>query len=520
MKKYVLLIIFSSTFFIFANSQEIPVKSELKRLEQALEKRPEFETAKRHRIDSLTLAFDLSCNDYNLCGKLYEEYRSYNYDTALIFVQKMYGLAFTPQQQINTAICHAFVLLSGGLFKEAHDILAPMEDKYTVLPKQYYITYARLLYDMADYAGGEMRLLYDKRGHQLMQHLISELSPADSALYWYPLATIDLRNGNYRSSITRFQEALKDSKTTEHDRAIFTSSMAYLYRQTGNSAQALHYYIEAAIHDIQSSTYETVAMRTIAELLYEQGEIEAADRYIRLAMEDARRYNARHRQVVISQLLPIIEQRNADRISRRTTTAYIFLGITLLLLIGGVIALIMLVKRTKAIHAARQTIDEMNQSLLVANKLKEELLSSLMAGHSQFLNAVERYQADVKSNAVNRNWNALMVVPKEADGHLQRQKLNRQLDEVLLRIFPTFIEDFNKLLRPDEMIVLGQDELMNTQLRIFALIRLGVSHNEVIAEILDYSINTIYSYKTRTLNRSDLTPEQFYEALMKISSFS
>ena len=150
---------------------------------------------------------------------------------------------------------------------------------------------------------------------------------------------------------------------------------------------------------------------------------------------------------------------------------------------------------------------------------KIEILSNILVGQSQYINAVEQYQASIKEAVVKRQLSQLMTIPKNADAKLQRQTLNRRRDEMLLKIFPTFVEDFNSLLREDQRFVLKENELLNTQLRIFALIRLGIVHNEVIAEILDYSINTIYTYKTRTINRSHLSPEEFYHQLMKISSF-
>ena len=98
--------------------------------------------------------------------------------------------------------------------------------------------------------------------------------------------------------------------------------------------------------------------------------------------------------------------------------------------------------------------------------------------------------------------------------------LDRELDSMLLTLYPTFVRDFNALLRPGAQITLKKDELLNAQLRIFALIRLGIVHNEVIAEILDYSINTVYNYKTRVIAQSDLSADDFYHALMQIPSFS
>lgn len=162
----------------------------------------------------------------------------------------------------------------------------------------------------------------------------------------------------------------------------------------------------------------------------------------------------------------------------------------------------------------------MNQSLLEANKLKEELLGTLLASRSQFIASVQQYQQDVRQNAANRKWSELMTVPKAADARQQRLVLDHQIDTIFLSLYPTFVEDFNRLLRPEEQIVLKKDELLNAQLRIFALIRLGISHNEIIAQILDYSVNTVYSYKTRVIAASDLDSDAFYAALMHIPSFS
>jgi DNA-binding NarL/FixJ family response regulator len=111
-------------------------------------------------------------------------------------------------------------------------------------------------------------------------------------------------------------------------------------------------------------------------------------------------------------------------------------------------------------------------------------------------------------------------MPKSSDARQQRLVLDRQIDTICLSIYPTFVEDFNALLRPNERLSLKKDELLNAQMRIFILIRLGITHNEVIAQILDYSVNTVYSYKTRVIAASDLTPDAFYDALMRIPSFT
>ena len=519
MKKIFLLFAVLSVFPFNVNSLNINTEKELGQLEKALSNRSVIEGLKRTRIDSLSRAAAFDPRPYETYKKLYKEYRSYNYDTALFYVRMMEQEA-TPKQMAEVQLCRAFVYLSGGLFKEASDIIENWQCDDSALQLDYYTTSARLYWDLADNTSNELSAAYNEYGLRANRALQRYLTESDTAMYWYCLGVSDLREGHYMRSIERCLKSLSAPQPSIHYQAITASTLAHLYRQTGDKEAALHYYIEAAICDIHSSTYETVAMRNIAEILFEAGETDRADRYIHIAMQDAQRYHARHRQVSIAQSLPIIEEKMLSRIRVQQYVALgllIFVGILLLIGIGGII---LLIRHNRALQSARETISRMNVSLTEANKLKEELLGTLLASRSQFIASVQQYQQDVRQNAVNRRWSELTTIPKAADARQQRLVLDRQIDTIFLSLYPTFVEDFNRLLRPEEQIVLKKDELLNAQLRIFALIRLGISHNEIIAQILDYSVNTVYSYKTRVIAASDLSPEAFYTALMHIPSFS
>ena len=520
MKRNIILSLLLIASIAYANSHIFNINKELAELEKSLSERPFIEAQKRAKIDSLQRVSAISQSPYNIYKKLYEEYRSYNYDTAL-FYTRMMELEANPSQLPEVQLCRAFVYLSGGLFKEASDLLVNWECEDSALLLDYSKTIARLYWDLADNTSDEFSSTYNEEGLRFNKIIQSYLSPRDTAMYWYCLGVGDLRQGHYMRSIERCIQSLSASQPSIHYEAVTASTLAYLYRLTGDNESALHYYIKSAICDIRSSTYETVAMRNIAELLFAQGETELADRYIRIALHDAQFYHARHRQVSIAQSLPIIEEQLFGQLQRQQLIAWILLAMVTALLAGGVVVLFSLFRKNKAFRDAQLTIDSMNQSLLAANKLKDELLGTLLASRSQYINAVLQYQQDVKQYAVNRDWRALMTIPKTADARIQRVVLDRQIDTIFLHIYPTFIEDFNRLLRPDEQLTLKKDELLNAQLRIFALVRLGITHNEVIAEILGYSINTIYTYKTRVIASSNLSsPEAFYAALMQIPSFS
>lgn len=524
MKKILFIVAFVTAPVIFTKSFGINLIDDLKALDNALASRPVIESQKRVKIDSLYQAAAISNMAYDAYYWLYKEYRSYNYDTALIYVDFMERVA-APGQLPEVELCRAFVYLSGGLFKEASDILSSWRERHMdVVDRKLLFTYrtmyARLQWDMADNAGGKIGEHYNKIGLETNDQIIQSLSTQDTVYYWYALAITDLREGNYARSIARCKVSLEASPASIHEQAVTASTLAYLYRLTNEPEKALHYYIEAAICDILSSTYETVALRNVAELLFEAGETDLADRYIHIAMHDAQRYHARHRQVDIAQSLPIIEEKMMSRIRSQQYMTFILLIVVAVLLLIGIIGIIILVRQNRALTNAQETIDRMNGSLTEANKLKEQLLGTLLSSRSKYINAVKQYQQDVKQHAAYRQWNALFSIPKDADARIQRVVLDHQIDTIFLSIYPTFIEDFNSLLRPEEQFVLKKDELLNTQLRIFALIRLGITHNEVIAEILDYSINTVYSYKTRVIASSKMKADEFYSSLMQIPSFS
>ena len=523
MKRQLLLLVVLIACSTMANALVINERGELDTLNAYLTMRDKIDVCKHERIDSLYQEAAISVNPYEVYKSLYLEYRCYNYDTALIYVENMEREAL-PEQMPEVDLCRAFVYLSGGLFKEASDILDGWEERYSAeltrdLMLRYCVLYARLLWDMADQAGGMIGERYNAEGLSMNRRVQTYLTERDTAYYWYALAVMDLREGNYPRSIARCKVSLASTQPSVHDQAITASTLAYLYRITGDQQAALHYYIEAAVCDIRSSTYETVALRNVAELLFEAGETDLSDRYIRIAMQDALRYHARHRQVDVAQSLPIIEEKMLGRIRRQQFVTLSLLVVVAVLLLIGIVGIVVLVRQNKAIASAREAISHMNTSLTEANKLKEQLLGTLLTSRTKYINAVKQYQQDVKQYAANRQWSALLSVPKAADARLQRAVLDRQIDTIFLSICPTFVEDFNALMRPEEQFTLKKDELLNAQLRIFALIRLGVTHNEVIAEILDYSINTVYSYKTRVLAASKLKSEEFYSALMQIPSF-
>lgn len=481
-------------------------KEDIQLLEDEMAKKEMYDAAKQERISHVINA-DLSETEKNLL--LFEEYKSYNYDTALIYAHHLLDEAAAKRDQqayIAARLKLAFAYLSSGLFKECDDVFESLrvEEMDATNQIEYYITKARLYHDMADYVLGSHGREYMQVGNQCYKQAIELVDAGDSVTYWNAQAQYAMKTDEYTLAIERFKRMVQVTSVTDHELAIAYSSMGYLYDCLGEKSISDHYWILATIADLRSSTKEAIAMRIVALRLYETGLSELATRCIYFALEDAQQYGARQRQIAIGQILPIIEQqqiRDLQAQNRRIT----YLSIGLYLLMGLlVVLLIVLASRIKELKKAQQTIDTMNKGLTEANVMKEEYIGLFLCKQSALLEEIEKMQKYVSN-------------PNYVRVRKQKNDFYKQFDEMFLHLFPNFVEQVNALALPGEQVELKKGERLSPELRILALMRLGITQNDQIANVLDHSVNTIYTYKTRARNRTGLTLEQWHQALMSIS---
>ena len=498
--------------------------AEIDLLDCELQRKAEYDRQKHLRIQAIEQ--DPSISTYDKYVLLFEEYQSFNYDTAFSLVNKMIDeakLLAHPDYQAKAELKRAFIYLSSGLFHESLEVFnsIPPAQLSTQDRIYYYTNFARLRYDMADYVQGDLSYIYIKEGNALSEKALELIEPSDTVLYWSTSALYKLKMNDYARAIEQFKLALACSSITEHEKAIAYSSMAHAYTlQNQNQTDiADAYLIQAAISDLRSSTKETIALALVAQRLYQNGDLQHAAYYIRMAMDDAEYYNARHRQLSVGRIMPIIEEEQL--LTLKHTNRLIAFQSTLLyiLLTALLILLIILVNRIRAIRKAQSTIQTMNDKLLETNRIKEEYIGTSCCSMSDLITRLERYERFVRRKAQEKRTDELVVIPNYIDAHNCRRDFYKQFDQSFLHIFPNFIRDFNALLREGEELTVKGNELLSTELRIFALIRLGINDNDQISKVLDYSINTVYSYKTRVRNRSDLDNDAFFRAVMNVQSF-
>jgi tetratricopeptide (TPR) repeat protein len=515
------------SFFSLAVFGSISEKVSLDSLDYYLSKRSKFDRIKEERIDRIKDDINRSPQHpvvlYPLYVSLYEEYSSYIYDSAYVYAEKLLDISCALNDKdkiISSTVKLGFCYLSSGLFKECFDILSSLNvgNCSTQTQIDYFTIKSRLYYDLADYNNRPaFRLSYDRKGNEIIDSTIA-LLPGGSSHYWLAVGLKGMKSENYHEALDAYSKMIDTHDYSEHDFAIATSSIAYLLRLQGKSEEAKPYLIQAAIADIKSSTKEAVALRNLADILYKEGDLTHSAEYIRLALDDAYFYNARHRQLEIGYILPIIEGERLNVIERQKDKISNFLLFISVLLGTLLVAFLIIRMQLKRLNLAKQIIQKSNENLTEANKIKDEYIGYFFNLHSEFIEKLENFQKFVKRKVTARQYEDLLNIPKDLDAHKEREALYSRFDRIFLKLFPNFVTEFNHLLKPDEQIQLKKDELLNTDLRIYALIRLGINDNEKIAQFLDYSVNTIYTYKTKIKNKTLYSSEEFKKKVMEIKS--
>jgi hypothetical protein len=538
MKKHRLFTVTVLLFFIALNSysQSLNVDSILQRLDEVILLRKEIDQVKLNKIENFRVKFQQTPignknEKWMLAETLYNEYKSFSYDSAFQYAMKLNILSRSPDdiQKISAAkIDFGFIFLSSGLFKEAIDTLLSVEpaNLEKELKIAYYGMLGRTYHDLADYeASSYYTSVYNHTGNRYLEKAL-ELIPEYSFTHYMYRGAEQLKAGQFESARETFTRLHNNSTMTEHQRAITTSTLGYIYTCLDKPDKAIYYLGIAAIADIQSSTKETVALRNLAHLINDKGMTDRAYRYIKIALEDADYYNARHRKKEVGNVLPIIEGKQLSKIESqkellvRYLVAISALGfIAFILLVVSSLQFFKLKRAKELLQVFNSTLADTNKKLSESNQIKEKYLGYYFNINATYLERIEKVQKILHHKIISKQYNDMLdVLKKELNAEKELDELISKFDRIFLSLFPNFVHEFNKLFLPEDQIILKETEFLDKELRIFALMRMGITDIEKIAKILNYSVNTIYTYKTKIKNRSIVSNNDFEERVMQIDA--
>lgn len=507
----------------------------LKELDKVLLNKNEFVKQKYARINLLKKSihkFTVSQDDRNLYTtymSLFDEYKSFKYDSAYYYLEEAKTKAFhlKDEQLISRSrIKEGFVLLSSGLFKEAIDTLSSIEGQKLDIKSQfdYYSIKARAYYDLADYTRDlRYNINYIQKGNLNLDKAIGLIRPNTNE-YWATESLRKLKQQDFKGAEKAFSYWIDNFQLPAEYYGIATSSLGYIYSEKGMTDKAIHYLTLAAIADVKNATKETVALRNLANELFKKGRLEEANRYINLAMDDATFYDARHRKIEISSILPIIEKAQLNKVKDKNDMLEKIVMLLTVLALIIVLFLVIIFKQLKERNASRKVmadsyskLQEMNVSLSEANTIKEEYIAYFIKATSDLINKIDHIQKSTIQKVISKKTDEIIASLNRYNVTKERENLFHQFDDIFLKLFPTFVADFNALFPPDHRSVIKKGELLNTEMRIFALYRLGIQDSNQIADFLELSVTTIYTYKTRIKSKSEYK-EVFEEKIMEIKT--
>lgn len=524
---YGLLLLLSGTSFCQGNNQHL-----LDELNGAIGNSARYDQVKQANITAIKHSLDhrTALGSFEGYRKLYEEFKVYNYDSAYSYTQKMLDIASRTNNDslLNYAkLTQSFVLLSSGMFKEAFDSLN------TINPRRlentgksvYYTLLARCYYDLADYDNDRFHTPeYNVAGGRYLDSAI-RLFPSGSFNFLYYNGLKHIRSAHIGEALQYFNLLMRDSALSLHELALTTSTLSDIYIQRGQTDKAIELLVKAAIADIKSSTKETTAIFNLSTLLFKRGELKTASFYIKKAMNDAVFYGARQRKVQLSAVFSLIEGERMTRVENENRKTLIYAAAMTLLFLVLTSLVIIILRQFRKLQHAKQTItkahlhqQEINGRLIEANKIKEEYIGYFFNGNSEIYSKIERFKRNIERKVMDRKFEEIFVLVNNFNVKQDRDELLKNFDGIFLKLFPNFIEKYNALFNEEDQAVLKETNALNTDLRIFALIRLGIHDNEKIAQILGYSVHTINAYKTKIKNRSLVPNEDFEPQIMGIKS--
>lgn len=521
----------------------------LARLKTEIEQKATYDHQKEQRIsmtrDSLQrLPADSNARQFEFCSRLYEEYKSYKYDSAYVYVSHMLGLADRLHDAVKVNYSKmklGFILLSAGKYKEAFGVIETIDhtgfDDATL--ESYYAVMSRAWFDLAAYNNdGTWSPSYRAKGLAYIDsaiHLVHPGSYGASFLISYR----DYNTGNNAAALKEFLAFYQKFKPATHDDAITTSLLNELYQRLGDTENATNYLIRAVIADLQASTKETLAIFKLAELASAKGDIDNAYIYIQEALKDAAFYGARQRQIQISSVLPLIAAAKLNFVESQKKRFLIYLSSTVFLLLVIILISFLLYKQLQQ-RAARESLIQrnnarlaaMNQELMQVNAqvveanrkfaedahIKEEYIGYFFNVMSGYIGKLEKIKIALEAKTVLNKPDQIHAITSQIQVNKEREVLFQTFDKVFLKIFPNFVASFNALFKKEDQLWPKDHEMLTTDLRIFALIRLGISDNESIARILQYSAKTVYVYKMRQKAKSVYPTTEFDQRLMAIKA--
>lgn len=570
MKRYILLTLILSLFVVqHAQSQSQPIEfdeptqSLLCTLDDVILKhKMQYREQRLKQINQLKVQARSATgyNKYNLYKEIFDLYSHFQTDSAQVYICKMRQLPAYKTDVVMQATLHiaqAEIMAVSALYAEALNELDKVPRSLInaehIELRLYYYRIKRTIYGwMCTYytKASEQHQLWEER---TMNYRDSLLSVETIKNLNRDIVLADKYNalGQPQKAINMLKPyAAQASEATPHPYVCFTLAQAYLLK--GNRAKGVYYLTLTAIADLHNATCEYQALPMLAQILFDNGDVERAYSYLLCSMEDASYCKAGLRSIEASNIFPIIDkqykQREKEQRQRDHVLMYALVALSFVL-IGVVLYLRKQMQKLREMRhqqtrnnaelaAANQRMHEANEKLQAAlqevkntneelqntysqlrmtDKVKEEYIARYLNRCRMYLDQLAEFRSSTLRLIKNRHFEEVAnQLKRDLNAKVEQTQFYADFDAAFLTLFPDFVSSFNALLQPEHQLTVKKNGLLNTELRIYALIRLGIHDTTRIAHFLDYSTATVYNYRSKIRNKAICPPEEFEELVGKL----
>ena len=461
-----------------------------------------------------------------LCDSLYLGYYKRDVDSALFYAhlkERLAALCNDPDLTIDAILDMATRYNISGLYSNAVEILQSI-DSSRLSSSKYLFNYYHTLYGswhgfVLTTRDAALKAQYSALEAQYQQASLA-LIEEESIEYYSLQASRGISEGQLGSV-----EALLDRRLGEPGLPLGEYSILYYWKakvcmEQGDTEQAFLNYVLSADHDMRACIKEGRSLLRVSQMLYQQGDLKRAYKYIERAYADAVRADSRICQEEIAETFPIINTAYKKKEQSGKIFLYAVLVTLAILLTLTVFILIFLKRKQEQVIAANATIREQVSKLRESNRFKDIYLGRYMSLFSEHINSLEQYRSNLRVTAKSLDMQQIVAALRSNEFiETERRTLYKEFDTMFLGLFPDFVEQFNALLEPGKRIGENLPEgTLSNELRVFALIRLGVTDSATIASFLRKSLSTVYNYRVKARNAAIGDRSSFESRIMLIDN--
>ncbi len=477
--------------------------------------------------------------ELTLNHRLYDEYMAFNFDSAHHYIKKNLDIL----QSLNDAnlragclIRMAHILAVSGIFEKAGAMLDEIQLSQLSPEKkvEYYNQKAELFLYRSEMAQHSPYFKEYIDSTQYYRQLILQIAPKESFEYITNLASYTCERGNVDQAIRIFENYLPSIKQGDRRYSIITSTLAYFHARKQQSGQQEKYLLLCAISDLKGTILENNSFRELSAVLMERGDYSKAYFYLSQASNDAQLYGSRLRSVQAARLSPLITKAyDAERTQaqHRTNILLTIISIIALLLAGTITYTLSLMRKRRLandkisrmnaeLSQHNDEIKVMNEQMKEANRIKDEYIGRFLELCSNLIHRGEERLKKMNRLARERKLEELYAELK-SNSHINGgiRMFHQNFDTAFLNIYPNFVTEVNQLMTEGNGFEIdGESNRLTTELRVLALIRLGIQDNQKIADILRSSITTIYTYRSKLKARAR-NKDTFEDDIRKIATY-